>query len=169
MNDLWVLLWWCDDDLVTQNNCSLPADMNTRNTKISTYLRCAICAAVALGGPPICDPTEKTSSSDIPPSFVSCWSATRFAIFAEVRCGQKVKMPLDRFFNPQISSLSDYGVLDAFSSATARLRVAVLKSVRERPHPVGALCHRDFSVVLAAFTISRSFLCDTRFRIQGAS
>ncbi len=105
MNDLWVLLWCCDDDLVTQNNCSLPSDINTRNIKISTYLRWAICAAVALGGPPICDPTEKTSSSGIPPSFVSCWSATRFAIFAEVGRGQKVKMPLDQIFQaPNIKS-----------------------------------------------------------------
>ena len=75
-----------------------PDRHNTRNSTISTYLRDAICAAVALCGPPICDPTEKTSSSDIVPSFVSCWSATRFAIFAEVGCGRKVKTPFERMF-----------------------------------------------------------------------
>lgn len=59
-----------------------PPNNFTQTSKLFTYLRCAICAAVALGGPPICDPTEKTSSSDIAPSFVSCWSAARFAIVA---------------------------------------------------------------------------------------
>lgn len=146
----------------------LPPDMNTRSSKISTYLRCAICAAVALGGPPICDPTEKPSSSDIDSPFVSCWSATRLAIFAEVGCsrGRRERLSTDSF-KRQISSLSKYDVLFPLSSTMARSRrVAVLKSVRENPHPVRALGHRGFSVVLLAFNISRVSFYDTRF--QGA-
>ena len=52
-----------------------------------------------------------------------------------------------------------------FKARRARLtRVAVLKSVREKPHPVGAFRHRTFSVVLPTFTISKIPFCDTRFR-----
>ena len=105
--------------------------------KLFTYLRCAICAAVALCGPPICDPTVKTSSSDIAPSFVSCWSAARFAIFALAGCSRKAEKAFRLIlFQPRESSLSRCLVLNAFSSATGKAkRVARSMSVREKPHP----------------------------------
>ena len=87
---MWLMVW-----LLKTSTPSRP-DAHTRNSRISTYLRCAICAAVAFCGPPIWDPTVKTSSSDIVPSFVSCWSATRFAIFAEVGCSRKATRLFDQ-------------------------------------------------------------------------
>ena len=111
--------------------------MNTRNFKISTYLRCAICAAVALCGPPICDPTEKTSSSDIVPSFVSCWSATRFAILLTWGIGGTWKGLSTNSFKPQISNQSKYDVLHPFWSAPAKAKKSRGVEEREREAAFG--------------------------------
>ena len=95
---MWVALSSCDDWVTRTIVNSRPMVITPGTPKPfkCTYLRCAICAAVAFCGPPIWDPTVKTSSSDIVPSFVSCWSATRFAIFSVVGCSRKAERPLDQ-------------------------------------------------------------------------
>ena len=60
-----------------------------------THLLAAICAAVALRGPPICDPSEKPSPSDNAPSFVSCVSATRFAMSTSAGSRDDVRILCD--------------------------------------------------------------------------
>ena len=147
--------------------CSLPADMNTRNFKFSTYLRCAICAAVALCGPPICEPTEKTSSSDVVPSFVSCWSATLFAIFAMVGYRRNVRNfpPIPLSLKYQIRASMMFSTL---SEARQQGREDS-RGVEERQREA-AFGREGRSVIEASslfFLLSPSPkfpLCDTRFR-----